>query len=1057
MKKLKALFLSLALSLTFATALTAVGCKGCGGDGEDSSSVESVDSSIDFGAEDSPVSIKFGQGQVSVNQYETIALTTTVKGTSKALTFTSSDEAVASVDANGVVTAKDKIGSATISATVEGVTATCVINVVKSPYLPEIVFNQREYTIEDGDVLKFSVATEWNKEILDEDVTYAVTFAEDSLGAKAELGVEGNEVTVKSKGVESVEAIVSATVRGIYTSKSFTVNVVEASLRIQPTSATFTPTVGGYKTSISTTAELESDLENSVSLDFAVTKGSQTFTDATIEWTISNNTLAKITDNNVVGQKRGTVELTGTVTKDGETAEIKLFCEVVPPEVKLDETAVFDLSTLKNYVVKSALKGKITDAEFHGEKVTSSVRGSNRLMLDTTLFPKQASLLGKQQLVVNTEIARYIMDVEVYTRIIKTADDLKMMRELAYTNEWEYSIPQKKDVSSEYYDGYFVLGNDIAFNDVIESMTNTDKVKTIQNTEKDNTRGFRGIFDGNGYTIDGVESTLNENYKDPGDHSKGESPALTSSGGIFGYLGTGGIVRNVTFTNAVLRGLNGFICAYGDGLIENVVVSYKKIGGNIMTSGFGAGKDYRAMATFFSRGAGSNATVKNCIVDASMAEVAYETDGAECDVNLLGKAVNVIDSYVLSPDATLLASAGNAAKLNGYTQLANKVAVFENYDESIWKFVNGVPMLSGMASALEESVPAISFIGTPDTLIAGFEMYVRLDNPYVEVTIGEIAGTAYENGVLTATGEAKYQQVTLTAKSLIDPGVEAQYVVTIDWLGTKVDAPTDEVVKVLHTNPVIEIGDNAWLGTENEVYVGDKLVGGGTDSVKIDLDKYGWDYFDEDRTVTVVTMKDGEKSRFDVTLNVDYDENVIEKAEVVMNSFLVGDDDVAWRNLHKGVVLTEGEKPEGFDVVTQFNVKDGVYQDGKNIELTAANWDITDLREYQEVWFALKGTKMQTNTIPGYVQTAQEDWVFFHLTNTGTKGWKIEVKVGDKVFASVARQVDNESGHMQPEGSLMAILRGAFASCADGFAIRIDITGSDAIFYTTEVLGVKKN
>ncbi len=1066
MKKFKALFLSLALCLTFATAMTAVGCKGCGDDGEDSSSVttdSSADSSIDFGAEESPVSIRFGQGQVSVNQYETVALALTVKGTNKAVAYTSSDETVATVDANGVVTAKDKVGSATVTATVDGISATCIVNVVKSPYVPEIVVGQREYTIEDGDVLKFSVETEWNKSVLSDEITYTATFAEASVSAKASLAVSGNEITVTSAGVEAFDVIVSATVRGIYTSKSVSVNVVEAQLKIQPTSADFMPTVGGFKTSIATTTEIASDYANSRALEFVVAKGSEMFENVAIDWTVSDSNKAKITDGSVVGQKRGTVELTGTATHNGETATVKVVCDVVPPEVHLDETAVFDVSELSKYVVQGDLLGTLTDAEFHGEVVTASARG-NRLMFDNTLFPQKASLLGYQQLVVNTDIVRYTMDVEVYTKIIKDADGLRQMKELAKTDDTEWSVRFAKEVNSEFYDGYFILGNDIAFNDVISSFTNTGTVWGVQGAEKDFTRGFKGVFDGRGYTIDGVESCDN-----------GYNPL--QSGGIFGYLAPEGVIKNVTFTNAVLRGLNGFICAYGDGLIENVVVSYKKIGGNVKTTGLDSASDFRAMATFFSRGAGSNATVKNCIVDASMAEIVYETavykEVERCDLNLFGPATNVIDSYVLCSDAKVLEFAGNATKLSGFAELSKQVTLFEDYDETLWQFVNGVPMLSGMASSFDENAP-IAFVDTKDTLIADFTMPVRLDNPYVDVEVSDVAGVSYANGILTATDEAKGQQVTLTAKSLLNPGVQATHVVTIDWLGETVAVPTGEVKTVLHTNPVVEIGDNSWLGTENYAYLGDKLIGSGSTALKLDLDEYGWDNWADDVNVTVVTVKDGNKTRFDVALDILYDDTVMQSAETVANAFFK-ETDSAWTRLLKDAnyVPENADKADGFATVNKFDAKtqtthnnaNGELWNKKNVDLGAKlHYSDVNISEYRELWFAVKTVGCNLNVYPGYTRLIASEWIYFHLTQTGEQEWMIEITSESGSVSYKQTSQTSGGGAGLTEDTLAALFYNGWATATayeDGFGLRFispDLDTFDApTIYTTEVLGVKKN
>ncbi len=179
-------------------------------------------------------------------------------------------------------------------------------------------------------------------------------------------------------------------------------------------------------------------------------------------------------------------------------------------------------------------------------------------------------------------------------------------------------------------------------------------------------------------------------------------------------------------------------------------------------------------------------------------------------------------------------------------------------------------------------------------------------------------------------------------------------------------------------------------------------------------------------------------------------------AVTVVDSFFYGDTNVSWRNFKTGAVTTEVDAPEGFNVVTKFEVKDGVKEDddGKNVTLGGTYWDQTTYENYSEVWFAVKGTDLKTNKQPDYDQKVWTDWVYFHLTQTSAGVWTIEVTVNGQQLYLAENQVATETASYQPEGSLQAILTGAFTSDTDGFAIRIDITGSDAVFYTTEVLAI---
>jgi hypothetical protein len=174
-------------------------------------------------------------------------------------------------------------------------------------------------------------------------------------------------------------------------------------------------------------------------MDFSVAKGSQKLSNADVNWTVEGDA-ASLVGGNLVGNKVGTVTLTGTVEHEGETATIKINCNVVPPELTLEETIVLDLSA-KNLTFKleSTFIGKLNGAYLHGEKV-SLVANGQTIAFKKDAFPKTASLLGAQELILNTTLVRYTMPVEIYTMIINDKDELDQMRIIANTGEEEYSI-----------------------------------------------------------------------------------------------------------------------------------------------------------------------------------------------------------------------------------------------------------------------------------------------------------------------------------------------------------------------------------------------------------------------------------------------------------------------------------------------------------------------------------------------------------------------------------------------------------------------------------------
>ena len=969
MKKMKALFLALALMFTVGVTATVAGCKK--NEGNESSSVEEG-----FGnSEESLASVMFDRSEVSVYQYEEVALVCAAKGTDETIVYTSADESVATVDANGKVTAKDKVGSVKITATAGGVSATCTVKVEQSPYHPQIVLQATQYTLEEGNTLEFNVATEWNKQTLSEGVEYAVSFAENSQNAQASISVEGDMVKIVAASAESFDVIVSATARGLYTSQQLTVNVVAPKLKLLPMLDLFVPADGKYESTISST-DLVGTMVNKIPLDFVAIKGGKEVEDAEITWTVSGSA-AVIEDGYLVGKAVGTASLVATAEYEGETTSISLVCTVVPPELTLDETIILDLQAENlTFTLASTLIGDLQSAEFDGVVVSFRARGQT-IAFDKTKFPKAGNKLGRQELILNTSLVRYTMPIEVYTMIINNADELDQMRIIANTGEEEYSIrfsnEQGYDIyrNSQYFDGYFILGNDIEYDKVITGMTDTGNVWQVQGTEADD-RGFKGVFDGCGYNIDGV--TVGNNPS--GDKKQ--------AGGIFGYLATGGIVRNVSFTNAVLQVNNGFICARGNGTIENVSVSYKKIGGDRETQGLN-GSTTRTMGTFFSYAAGKNAVVKNCLVDASAADITLEFgeyNGAKTmNLNLVGKAVcsNVI---ALCPDSRVLETSGADIQRYTYNDLVAESELMETFDKTYWTTVQGVPMFKNQAENINYDSP-VEFLNVKQSLVAGFSMLVLANNPYTRIEVQPVEGVTFENSQLSATEEAFTKTVTLKVTSLFNAENTATIEIYIDSFGTKVDAPTDETAIVYYNNPVLTIGDNSWMGEKNYVYIGADIysIGDGEGSIVIDWKSLGW----EKRTVTVVSIKNGVRTHFDANVQLAYTASALADSVKIQDTAFG-----TWRGSE--YILTDAvadiDAPEGFEKINRL--------DGDKDWSTALDrnfFNTTNLTGYKEVWFGMKIVnggwvmKATAQTITG--------WVFFHYIQIEEGVWALEITLDD--------------------------------------------------------------
>ena len=94
-------------------------------------------------------SVKLDKTSLTLTKGKTYMLKTTVTGTNKAVSWSSSNSSVASVDKNGKVTAKTK-GTATITAKVDGVSASCKVT-VNEPAKTTIKLDKTKVTLGAGE------------------------------------------------------------------------------------------------------------------------------------------------------------------------------------------------------------------------------------------------------------------------------------------------------------------------------------------------------------------------------------------------------------------------------------------------------------------------------------------------------------------------------------------------------------------------------------------------------------------------------------------------------------------------------------------------------------------------------------------------------------------------------------------------------------------------------------------------------------------------------------------------------------------------------------------
>lgn len=216
------------------------------------------------------------------------------------------------------------------------------------------------------------------------------------------------------------------------------------------------------------------------------------------------------------------------------------------------------------------LSGTAADVVCGGNTYTDGMSIASGTSLTLTKEAAQGILGGKTYgdfavtLLTDTH-DQYEMSIAIVTMVIDSADDLT-------------SITQA-NMETALVDGYYIVTSDFdaaeagiqmsgsadgdTWSAKAVSFANINSV-SFDDASQYHDVGFKGIFDGRGHTISGL-NTFAYMYR--------------GTGGLFGQLLEGSVVRNIAFTDVTVNGRYGAVlvgetCAF-DGLLENVVITVK--------------------------------------------------------------------------------------------------------------------------------------------------------------------------------------------------------------------------------------------------------------------------------------------------------------------------------------------------------------------------------------------------------------------------------------------------------------------------------------------------
>ena len=258
---------------------------------------------------------------------------------------------------------------------------------------------------------------------------------------------------------------------------------------------------------------------------------------------------------------------------------------------------------------------------------------------------------GAKQIVLTDDDGKTItIAATLVSKVLKNATDYANWIKIANACETENQI----------LGGYFQLGANIT----VETMV------TFERYDVDGLYGFKGVFDGCGYALDG----------------------LTATGNAFiSCMTKDGVLRNIAFTNAKVAGESNFLCSGGLGTIENVYVQYVSIS---------AGSDNNGTIYNHCRLGQEGGKITGIFVDASQAALS----GTGASFRLIGGNNNGYNGiFAVCPENYAITQARDTgtfadhavcafADFAGLKANETTQGVLKGWNSTYWTIVDGVPV-----------------------------------------------------------------------------------------------------------------------------------------------------------------------------------------------------------------------------------------------------------------------------------------------------------------------------------------------------------------------------
>lgn len=499
------------------------------------------------------VSITLDKTEVSIELHESYTLTATTENVTSALTWLSSDESVATVDAGKIKALKE--GNTTVTVKADGAEATCAVTVFDGGTAPVLKIGADSVGVNKGAKYAFDVASLWKGNVIeDENIEYTWRLSD---GAPEGIAA----VTMRADGKAEVEGLeygdtewtVSASVYGHNLAGSVAIKVVDLSVNYRA-GENIENTEDGFKVDLSL-SEMKGLFTTAINVDVYEDDEKS---DVALEWTqTSGEDYVGYAD----GKLTAIAEGSATFTSIYKNNPVKLTVNAYRPEITVEKHSILervggngtgaiklDFTGLTFEDKPIVIEGTVKKATVNGTDVFSAFdSGSNTLTYNRAGLTADKSEMGKAlAMTLETDKVIYVMTAEVVTKAFATAAEYNEIGTIA-----------RQVTGTNNYDGYFILTDDLDF----------ENDRTKYTSEISNTDGgtFYGVIDGRGHVIRNLTITTNGTY--------GWSMAF------IGKLGDDATIKNIAFVNARMgtteeSGGDTFFCSSDSGVytVENVYI-----------------------------------------------------------------------------------------------------------------------------------------------------------------------------------------------------------------------------------------------------------------------------------------------------------------------------------------------------------------------------------------------------------------------------------------------------------------------------------------------------